>query len=129
MLIFSQGDTMALGSAQPTEEEKKYGARHVEIYKCKTCSAIVRFARYNDPKKLLETRRGRCGEWANVGWLPLGVYSFLMFLSVLQCCAEQWDPELAGFGTVRTMFGPRFIPQSRDGGFISTLRRVLGTSH
>ncbi|KAI8147306.1 hypothetical protein BJV82DRAFT_595041 [Fennellomyces sp. T-0311] len=58
-------DTDEAGSALPTEEDKRYGARFVEIYRCKVCDKITRFPRYNDPAKLLETRRGRCGEWAN----------------------------------------------------------------
>lgn len=47
------------------EEEIRYGASRVELFKCPQCLSIYRFPRYNDPLKLLETRRGRCGEWAN----------------------------------------------------------------
>ncbi|KAJ8621823.1 hypothetical protein MRB53_030352 [Persea americana] len=36
-----------------------------QSFRCSSCSVITRFPRYNDPLKLLETRRGRCGEWAN----------------------------------------------------------------
>ncbi|MBA0716334.1 hypothetical protein Golax_015170, partial [Gossypium laxum] len=32
---------------------------------CNSCSRVTRFPRYNDPLKLVETRKGRCGEWAN----------------------------------------------------------------
>ncbi|VDQ12842.1 unnamed protein product [Trichobilharzia regenti] len=42
-------------------------ANVVEVYVCKTNRQhpTYRFPRYNNPRKLLETRLGRCGEWAN----------------------------------------------------------------
>ena len=49
----------------PNAEEVQHGAGRVEVYFCPRCSLNTRFPRYNDPVKLLETRRGRCGEWAN----------------------------------------------------------------
>ncbi|XWS64680.1 hypothetical protein CRYUN_Cryun05aG0023700 [Craigia yunnanensis] len=52
-----------MGNALPSEIQ--YGATRVELYRCNSCSRITRFPRYNDPLKLVETRKGRCGEWAN----------------------------------------------------------------
>lgn len=46
-------------------EELIWGAGRVENYRCGSCNSEVRFPRYNHPLKLLETRIGRCGEWAN----------------------------------------------------------------
>lgn len=37
----------------------------LKVYVCNNCRTNVPFPRYNDVAKLLETRRGRCGEWAN----------------------------------------------------------------
>ncbi|XP_047943261.1 peptide-N(4)-(N-acetyl-beta-glucosaminyl)asparagine amidase [Salvia hispanica] len=59
------GETMNQGMGSPTNSESHYGASRVELYRCKSCSSVTRFPRYNDPIKLLETRKGRCGEWAN----------------------------------------------------------------
>ncbi|KZV47314.1 peptide-N(4)-(N-acetyl-beta-glucosaminyl)asparagine amidase-like [Dorcoceras hygrometricum] len=58
-------DTINQGMGIANNLELQFGASRVEIYRCKSCSTITRFPRYNDPLKLLETRKGRCGEWAN----------------------------------------------------------------
>ena len=53
-------------SPAPTNEELSWLANRVEGYVCPKCGRRVRFPRYNHPGKLLLTRTGRCGEWANV---------------------------------------------------------------
>ncbi|XP_010638469.1 peptide-N(4)-(N-acetyl-beta-glucosaminyl)asparagine amidase isoform X2 [Fukomys damarensis] len=52
-------------SLMPNEDELKWGANLVEDHYCVACQFSNRFPRYNNPEKLLETRCGRCGEWAN----------------------------------------------------------------
>ncbi|KAL6862155.1 hypothetical protein ACP4OV_016804 [Aristida adscensionis] len=58
-------ETSNAGMGTPLPSEIEFGASRVEIYRCNYCSSITRFPRYNDPHKLLQTRKGRCGEWAN----------------------------------------------------------------
>jgi hypothetical protein len=61
------GSTTALGGAHPNPAEAAGGAAVVEIYRCNlpSCTQQTRFPRLNAPGALLESRKGRCGEWAN----------------------------------------------------------------
>ncbi|XP_040208947.1 peptide-N(4)-(N-acetyl-beta-glucosaminyl)asparagine amidase isoform X1 [Rana temporaria] len=59
------GQTETKESLTPSTDDLRWGATRVENHYCNKCNHINRFPRYNNPEKLLETRRGRCGEWAN----------------------------------------------------------------
>jgi len=69
-------NTKRAGGGQATAEEKQYGARNVEVATCSDCGGQTRFPRYNDPAKLLQTRSGRCGEWANTFTLVVRALGF-----------------------------------------------------
>ena len=49
-----------------TEEEKAGNASRVEVYNCKLCNTETTFPRFNSPRALFKSRRGRCGEFANL---------------------------------------------------------------
>jgi peptide-N4-(N-acetyl-beta-glucosaminyl)asparagine amidase len=55
-------ETRFSGMASPTIEEREMGGDRVESHRCVICQTERRFMRLNEPKSLLKTREGRCGE-------------------------------------------------------------------
>jgi peptide-N4-(N-acetyl-beta-glucosaminyl)asparagine amidase len=49
-----------------SQQEREGRAMRVEEYRCQQCLNITTFPRYNSVSALLKSRRGRCGEYANL---------------------------------------------------------------
>lgn len=69
-------ETKLVDVLQPSPSEAKYKASRTELFRCVSCGAESRFPRYNDVGKLLETRKGRCGEWAQTFTLSARALGF-----------------------------------------------------
>jgi Transglutaminase-like superfamily len=53
-----------LGVIFPRKDEQGHKAAVCELIVCSTCSQVSRFPRFNALNKVLDTRRGRCGEYS-----------------------------------------------------------------
>lgn len=58
-------DGKYVGMVVASEDEKAHFAGRTELVTCEACGATTRFPRFNDIEKILmESRRGRCGEYS-----------------------------------------------------------------
>lgn len=65
------GDNMAQAGVLRPLSPNPDGISIIEKYQCQRCKVDVEFPRINSATKLLETRKGRCGEWVNCFMLIL----------------------------------------------------------
>ena len=62
-----QGETKYRTTRGPeTHVEKTGQANRVEVYECNTCQSVTFFPRFNATHAIFASRRGRCGEYANL---------------------------------------------------------------
>nr|CAI5816884.1 unnamed protein product [Callosobruchus analis] len=75
---YCKGETIY--SHMSTDPQLLVYTERVELHRCRSCHQFTPFPRYKDLNILLETRKGRCGEWANT--------------FTLCCRAMNWDARL-----------------------------------
>jgi len=128
----SSSDVKSNGMSGPvTEEEVRGGANRVELYGCGNCGADVRFPRFNDVKALMKSRRGRCGEFANlygffctaVGFETRYVYDFTDHV-----WTEVWSNRLGRWIMADSCEGKIDEPSMYEKGWGKNLNAIFGFS-
>jgi len=66
-----------LGTVFPSLEELAFTASRTELYLCGSCITCSRFPRFNTVSKILDTRRGRCGEYSVLMMLFLDCLGYI----------------------------------------------------
>ncbi|KAI6222060.1 Thioredoxin and Transglutaminase domain containing protein [Aphelenchoides besseyi] len=89
-------NTKHVDHTECTNEERERGGGRVEVFNCGKCDSKTRFVRYNNPATLIETRQGRCGEWANCFTLccrAIGLEARYIMSTEDHVWTEIYDPE------------------------------------
>ena len=89
-----------LGYIYPSDIELKGKASRTELYQCHKCSNFTRFPRFNSAFDIIQSQRGRCGEYS------LLLYRFLRALNhdarwVVDWADHVWAEVLIGNGTTQ----------------------------
>ncbi|WVQ74506.1 hypothetical protein IAR50_004107 [Cryptococcus sp. DSM 104548] len=93
------GPTQGVEGAVPSTQESMKGASRVELHRCKdgACGTTRRFPRYGTVAALLESREGRCGEWAHLFYAMMrakGMEGRYIWNSEDHVWCEYWSPIL-----------------------------------
>ena len=80
-----------LGYLYPTNIERQCGdASRTELYRCRSCLSYTRFPRYNNAMSVIETKRGRCGEYSMLLYRILRVLGYREIRWVVDWSDHVW---------------------------------------
>jgi hypothetical protein len=80
-----------LGYVYPTNTERQCGdASRTELYRCRSCLSYTRFPRYNNAMSVIETKRGRCGEYSMLLYRILRVLGYREIRWVVDWSDHVW---------------------------------------
>eukprot|EP00804_Cyclotella_cryptica_P029072 CCRYP_005259-RA/>CCRYP_005259-RA protein AED:0.02 eAED:0.02 QI:1661/1/1/1/0.75/0.6/5/3045/1066 len=124
---------MAQGTRGPVSDEEKIGqASRVEVYTCQQCNTETTFPRYNSPRALFSSRRGRCGEYANL----FGAYCRAVGFDTRYCLdltdhvwTEVWSVRQGRWLHVDSCEGLIDRPNMYEQGWGKKLSYVIGATH
>ena len=98
-------DSSFVGCVRASTSERKLEAMRSELWQCSHCGNWDRFPRFNSVPKILQTRRGRCGEYSVVA------LQMLLSLGWRSRWVVDWEDHL----WVEVWLPQTMIPHSRHG--------------